>query len=313
VKTLWTSRKTLNWIKGRSLLCMVVLLLSWWPSSPVLAEVEKAQEEEVLTWSGCGITLNAFMEEIAAAFKKKTGIAIKLMGGGATLGIRAVAAGTSDVGGTCRHWLGGTEHKDPQEAGAQLIQIAWDAIVVIANPANPVTNISLTDLKKVFDGEIVSWRELGGQDRKIALVDRLGKDSGVGYMFRLMVFGDADYEFKARAYEVKSSSPVENKVAKSETALALDGISSARRSQVKVLDLNGVAPTKTNVASGKYPLFRPLYLTVGPNPAPRVKKLIDFILSPEGQAVIAAQQTVNLEEGKALVPLWETRKKGLGL
>ena len=307
---MWVSRKGVSRVKRCSLIGMVVLLAVWLRPLPVFAETG---ETPVLTWSGCGITLKAFMAEIAEAFEKKTGISVRIMGGGATLGIRAVAAGTSDVGGTCRHWLGGVEHKDPQEVGTELIQIAWDAIVVIVHPANPLTDIRLTDLKKIFDGEIVSWRELGGPDRKIALVERFGNESGVGYMFRLMVFGDGNYDFKARSYQVKSTGPVEKKVIKTETALALDGSSSARRLPVKILALNGVAPTRANVASGRYPLFRPLYLAVGPNPSPPVKQLIDFILSPEGQAVIAAQETVNLEEGRALVPLWEKRKKELGL
>lgn len=295
-----------------SLFLMVVLLPAWLPPVPS-ARAAAPPAGQILTWSGCGITRKAFMAEIAEAFHHKTGITVQIESGGATQGIRAVAAGTRDVGGTCRHWLGGEEHKDPREAATQLIQIAWDAIVVIVNPANPLTDITLTDLKRIFDGELLSWRGLGGEDRRIALVDRLGKDSGVGYMFRLMVFGDGDYEFKARAYQLKSSDPVEKKVAKTEAALAIDGISSARRSPVKILALNGVEPTKANVASGKYPLFRPLYLAVGPDPSPLVKELIAFILSPEGQAVISAQQTVNLEEGKALVPLWAARKKELGL
>lgn len=292
---------------------MVVATLSLWLLPALSAQAGEGTGERVLTWSGCGITRKAFMAEIAEAFKKKTGTTVRLMGGGATQGIRAVAAGSSDVGGTCRHWLGGEEHKDPREEAAQLIQIAWDAIVVIVHPDNPLTDISLADLKRVFDGEIISWRDLGGEERRIALVDRMGMDSGVGYMFRLMAFGDGNYEFKARAYQMQSSEPVEKKVAKTETALAIDGISSARRSPVKVLALDGVEPTKANVASGKYPLFRPLYLTVGPDPSPLVKELRDFILSREGQAVISAQETVNLEEGKALLPLWEARKKELGL
>ncbi len=292
---------------------LLLLLLAGLLPQPVAATEPDNAQGQVLTWTGCGITRKAFMTEIAAAFKKKTGITVRIMGGGATLGIRAVAAGTSDVGGTCRHCLVEQGRIDPREAGAQLIQIAWDAIVVIVHPQNPLTEIRLTDLKRIFDGELLSWRELGGGDRPIALVTRIGTDSGVGHMFRLLVFGQGDYAYKARSYQMKSTDPVEKKVAKTENSLAIDGISSARRSQVKILALNGVEPTKANVASGRYPLFRPLYLTVAHDPSPRVKELIAFILSPEGQAVISAQETVNLEEGKALIPLWEARKKALGL
>jgi phosphate transport system substrate-binding protein len=238
-----------------------------------------------------------------------------LSGGGATKGIRSASSGTSDMGGTCRHWLidvSGNKH--PEEVNAKLVQVAWDAIVVVVSPSNPVNNISLDNLKKVYNGEITNWKDLGGPDKPIALVTRAGKISGVGHMFRRMVFGDPDYTFKARSLTVKSSGPLEKKVEKLSSAMGLDGISSAKRSGVKVLALDGVEPTKENIGSGKYPLWRPLYLAINEKSAKEeTKKFVDFALSEEGQAVISAQGTVNLSEGKALKPKWEVRKKELGL
>lgn len=260
-----------------------------------------------LRWTGCGITQNAFMQEIAAAYRKKTGITIKISGGGATLGIRAAAAGTSDMGGTCRNWLGGPDNKHPLEADAELVQVAWDALVVVINQDNPINDIRQEDLLKIYDGKIVSWKELGGKDQRIALVTRSEDYSGVGYMFRLLVFNDPHYVFKARSFKVKSTGPLEKKIAATATALGIDGISSARRTKLKILSLNGVAPTKKNIASGLYPLFRPLYIAVNAKADKETREVIDFILSKEGQEIISAQGTVNLEEGKALEPLWRKR------
>jgi phosphate transport system substrate-binding protein len=268
---------------------------------------------EELTWTGCGITKKAFMAEIAEAYQKKTGIKIRISGGGATKGMRSAAAGTSDMGGTCRHWLGGKDDKHPQEAAAELIQVAWDALVVIVHPDNPVNNITIDELRKIYGGEIISWKELGGPDKRIALVTREGKDSGVGHMFRRMVFNDPEYTFKARSYTVKSSGPLEEKIARTVTGMGMDGISSAIRSNVKILALEGVPPSKENIIAGKYSLFRPLYIAIGPESSPETKKVIDFILSTEGQVIVSAQGTVNLEEGKNLQPLWEKKKKSLGL
>jgi len=278
----------------------------------LLAVAFPAMAEDV-TWTGCGITQKAFMAEIAAAYEQKTGVKVQLSSGGATKGIRSTAAGSSDLGGTCRHWLGGKADKHPEEANAELVQVAWDALVVIAHSDNPVDNISLADLKKVYDEEIVNWKDLGGPDKRIALIARDGKDSGVGHMFRRMVFDDPEYDFKARTFNVKSTGPLEEKIAKTMNAMGMDGISSAKRSNVKILSLDGIKATKENVATGIYPLFRPLYLAVGPGSSAESRKLIDFVLSPEGQAIVSAQGTVNLEEGKALIPLWEIKKKDLGL
>ncbi len=279
---------------GKTLSFLLCLIL--FSAAPVLARD--------ITWTGCGITKKAFMTEIAKAYTAKYGQKIVLSGGGATKGIRAASAGTADMGGTCRSWLDVSGAKHPAEKNAILTRVAWDALVVIVNPANPVNNISLADLKKVYDGSITRWSQLGGPDKRIVLVTRSGKNSGVGHMFRRMVFKNPDYDFKARSLKVKSTGPMEKKVEKSAMAMGMDGISSARKRAVKFLSIDGVAPSKANIASGKYPLFRPLYLATGTPPNPEARKVIDFVLSDEGQAIISAQGTVNLREGKALDALW---------
>ena len=267
-----------------------------------------------LNWTGCGITKKAFMAEVAAAYETKTGVKIALSGGGATKGIRATAAGTSDMGGACRHALlddGGTIRAD--EKDAVLTQVAWDAVVFIVHPDNPVSDISLGNVKGIYDGRITSWKDLGGPDKKIALATRESKGSGVGHMLRLLAFNDADYEFKARSFKVKSTGPLERKVEGTETAMGADGVSSAKKSAVKILSVDGVAPTKENLSSGSYPLFRPLYIVTNKSASADVGKVVEFMLSPEGQEIIAGQGTVNLEEGKALGPIWEEKKKNFKL
>lgn len=272
----------------------------------LLLHVTQAWSTE-LVWTGCGVTKAAFMEEIAAAYQKKTGITIRVTGGGATKGIQSASAGTSDIGGTCRHWLGGEGNKNPLEANAELVQVAWDAIVAITHKDNPVNNITLENLRKVYDGEVTSWQNLGGDDRRIILVERADEGSGVGYMFRLMVFHDPVHVFKARYFKMGSTEPLEKKISTTPFSLAIDGVSSARKMAVRILALDGVAPTKQNIASGRYPLFRPIYLAVNKDATADVKDLIHFVLSVEGQAIIAAQGTVNLAEGQALAPLWRQK------
>lgn len=280
-----------------------------------LLGVSLISSAEELSWTGCGISKKAFMTEMAKAYEKKTSIGIKLSGGGATKGIRAVSAGTSDLGGSCRFWLkevGSDVH--PQETNAELIQVAWDALVVIAHPNNPVKSISMDQLKKIYQGKINNWSDLGGENKRIALITRKGKTSGVGYMMRSLVFGDPNYEFKARSLKVKSTGPLEKKVEKVKTALAIDGISSAKRRNVKFLALDGVEPTKENIGSGSYSLYRPLYLAINKSKASKTaRNFIDFVLSEEGQTIISKQGTVNLNEGAALKPLWRKKMKTLGV
>ena len=164
-----------------------------------------------LIWGGCGITKKAFMAELAKAYKKKTGVKIYLKGGGATYGIRAVAIGRIDIGGSCRHKL---SERDILEKNTKLIPVAWDALVVIVNKKNKVKNITIQQLKDVLLGKITKWSQLGGPDKPIKLVIRKSKVSGVSFMLREMVFGDVNIDFIRNAVVKKSSGPVEKYVEK---------------------------------------------------------------------------------------------------
>lgn len=271
---------------------------------------------EKLHWAGCGITKHAFMEEIVSAFAEETGIEIDLIGGGATKGIRGVSNETIDVGGSCRHrlqTLGGIIHSE--ERNARLVHVAWDAIVPITHKGNPIHNVSIENLIKIYNGEIAFWNELGVSiTNRIILCKRAGRHSGIGHMLRLFLFHDPAYEFDARALTFKSSDPLERKISTTKAAFGVTGISSAKKRNVKVLSLNNVFPSKKNIVSGKYPFFRPLFITVNKERIkPEIKQLVDFILSPKGQKIISDQGTVNLKEGKALEPLWKKKKTVLGL
>lgn len=146
------------------------------------------QAAEQLTWAGCGITKKAFMKELAKAYTRKTGIKVKLSGGGATKGIRNAAKGAIHIGGACRVSL----EKHPEERNAFQIPVAWDALVAFVHKDNPVDNVSFSQLKKVYLGEITNWKELGGKNAPIELYARRGKMSGVGRTLRELVFANYD-------------------------------------------------------------------------------------------------------------------------
>ncbi len=258
--------------------------------------LSKQAEASELKWVGCGITKKAFMKELAAAYEKKTGTKIIIKGGGATKGIRAVAGGVADLGGTCRHKI-----DVPEEKAAKLHQVAWDALVVVVNKDSQVDSITVEQIKKVLTGKIKNWKEIGGSDSPIKLYVRKGRISGVGLMVREVIFNNPDQGFSPEAKIKRSSGPLERAISHDLYGIGMTGISSAKkRKRLKILKIDGVAPTKENIMSGKYPFYRPLYLVTKGEPAGEVKKFIEFALGPEGQTVISGQGTVNLEEGKVL-------------
>lgn len=252
---------------------------------------------EELQWAGCGITKKAFMKELAKAYTKKTGIKVKLSGGGATKGIRNAAKGAIHIGGACRVSL----EKHPEERNAFQIPVAWDALVAFVHKDNPVDNITFAQLNKVYLGKITNWKELGGKDAPIELYVRRGKMSGVGRTLRELVFANYDQKFKA-TYVVKSSGPVEKGVVKNINGFGVSGISSAKKRKLKLLKLDGKAPTYENIKNGSYALYRPLYLVIKRgNKVPLVRNFIKYAVSSEGQKIIRAQGTVPYAEALHLV------------
>lgn len=266
----------------------------------IAASVTAAPREPGLTlsWVGCGISKKAYMQEIAALYEKKTGIHIDIAGGGATKGIREISANQVDIGGSCRFRL----PNNSEENDAVMVPVAWDALVIIAHPDNPVDNLTLDQLRLIYTGRITNWNTLGGPDAPIRLFARQGNLSGVGYKLRELVFANPGQAFAATDI-FPSSGPLEQGVEADVHALGVTGISSARKRKVKLLQLEGKEPTYENIRDGEYLLYRPLYLAYnrdGTN-VEEVKKFIQFVHGHEGQAVLRNNGTVPYLEAIHLV------------
>jgi len=257
-----------------------------------------------LTWAGCGISKNAFMGEMAQAYEKKTGVKIDLVGGGATKGIRQVSSKEVNIGGTCRHVL----EKDNSlthdaERRVQLTPVAWDALAVIVHKDNPVSNITMRQLRDLFEGKITNWKQLGGNDAPVELYVRKGKISGVGRTLRELVFNDYEKEFVAK-HVVASTGPLEKAIVANPNGIGVDGVSSARKIKVKLLALDGKEPTYEHIKTGQYLLYRPLYVvTALDERKPEVKDFVHFVSSDEGKAIMRKVGTVPYEDA---INLWLT-------
>lgn len=257
-----------------------------------------------LKWVGCGITQTGFIEALAAAYENQTGTSIVIERGGATRGIRAVAAGEADMGGSCRHKI-----LHDAEKNTRLIPVGWDALVAIVHSSNPAQNLSLSDLKGIFEGRITNWREVGGPDAKIAVVVREGKTSGVGLLVRELLFQNPAFEFPKSAIIEKSTTPLEKRVEKDPHAIAFTGVSSARKRNVMLVNLDGQIPSYENIAAGRYALVRPLYLVVPKIPSAEVAEFARYATGAAGQTVIKNAGTVNLADGSNLWPHFQSEMK----
>lgn len=261
--------------------------------------VQAANENDTINWAGCGITKKAFMAELAAAYETKTGIHINLQGGGATRGIRDTSGMKIDMGGSCRMALPET---DSSELHAILYPVAWDALAIIVNKNNPVSNLSSKQIEKIYTGKITNWSQVGGKNAPIHLYVRKGKISGVGYAIRQYLFGNSQQTFSTKSkYKVGSSGPLERAVESDPLAMGITGVSSARKRNVKIIGFDGKTPTFENVKAGKYGLYRPLYLVTSPTPSKKVKDFVQYATSKEGRAIIRNNGTVPYHEALHLM------------
>ncbi len=259
-------------------------------------------EGGTLKWRGCGISKVAFMEACAKQYAKETGVEIHLSGGGATLGIEAAGTGGADLGGTCRAPQASLNEERP---GLKLAVVAWDALVAAVHPSNEVENITTDQLKQVLQQKITNWKELGGPDARIFVVARRGKISGVGHSTRLLIMGNPDADYGETVVRLNSSGPVEKFVEKTPGAIAITGISSAKRRQLKLLKIDGHAPTVKGIASGAYPYYRPLYIAFKSGLNSRADDFVEWLLSDRGQGIIEEQGTVTLAQGALLTKRYE--------
>ena len=136
--------------------------------------------------------------EIAAeGFKEETGIDVLVSGLGSSAGIEAVSAGTADIASSSRGL-----NADEQDLGLTPIVIAHDGIAVIVNDDNPVDNLSTEQLRDIYAGKITNWKEVGGEDLKIQVINR-DEASGTREAFRTIVMDGTPKEIFSRVEELK--------------------------------------------------------------------------------------------------------------
>ena len=276
----------------------------------VLGIGSAAAAPSTLQWVGCSISKLAFMKDLAAAYEKETGTRIELEGGGATKGIREVAAHKSDLGGSCRMPLVYRDDKghytvENAERSVKMIPVGWDALVVIVNKKQmPIESISRDDLRKVLTGEITNWKELGSPiDHKIKLYDTQSRFSGVGLTLRQQLFNNIDQTFAPSATLLPDSGDVEEAVEKDPYGIGVTGYSSARLREVRMLWLDGVEPNMQTLKDGRYMLYRILFLVAPGDFRKRadLSAFVDYTLSVKGQRIIEQAGTLPYRHGMHLL------------
>ena len=157
----------------------------------------------------------------------------------------------------------------------ELVPIGSDAFVFIVNDSNPVNNITIEQIRGIYSGEIKNWKELGGKDIPIAAMRR-NKNSGSQTALEKLM-GDTPIK---PDYTTLFGSPIGFSFRYYVTGMLGEG-------GVKILTINGIAPTAETIADGSYPVAGNIYAIYRKGETnENVQKAIDFMLSPEGQEIV---------------------------
>lgn len=213
---------------------------------------------------------------------------------GSTAGIRGVLNGVYDLGASSRELL-----MNEKEQGAQLVNIALDGLAILVNDTVPLDDISIEQLAGIYVGEINNWKELGGPDKKIVVINRDEASGTLGAFEELVlekVYGD-DGRFIRNALITESNGNMATMVTQTPYSIGYGSLAIIERLEAsggKALTVNGIKDTAENVMTGKYPIVRPLSMVSYGEPFEEARVFIDFLLSDRGREIILETNFVPL-------------------
>ncbi len=203
---------------------------------------------------------------------------------GSGSGITAVGEGRCDIG------LSSRALKDDEKAsGLKETVLALDGIAVIVNPANPVSDLGVETIAKIYTGEITNWKEVGGNDAEIVLI---GREAGSGTRDGFESITDTKDSCKYRQ-ELTSTGDVITTVSTNPDAIGYASLA-ALKDNVKALTVGGIAPTEDTVKDGSYVIQRPFVLVTkdGVELSTAAQAFFDYATSADAADLIAAAGAV---------------------
>jgi len=235
-----------------------------------------------LSYEGATTIGTNILPDVVALFQARTGVSFSRIGGaGADAGFKAAVEGRATFGGVAREL---TSDEKARVGGFEVI--GFDVMGVFVNAGNPVAGLTRAELREIFAGRATNWRQFKGPDRAITVYsEKLTGGRATVKAFRDMVLGGDPYglvkELEDATDCVRDVAADEGGVTASSMSFAIPG--------VRALSVDGSAPTRASVQSGAYPLKRPLILVTRDAPAGDVKAFLDFMLTPEAQAIVGTK------------------------
>ncbi len=266
-------------IKVLILCLMTVIMSSFTLQNPVTIKIK-----------GSDTVLPISQKEAETFMKKNPNSKITVIGGGSGVGIAAFLDGTTDLAMASRK-IKISEKIKLQEAGKAFkeIVIANDALTVIVNPKNKVSQLTREQIEKIFTGKIKNWKELGGDDEKIIAYSR-ESSSGTFEFFKEHVMSNKNYA--NTVLMLPATGTIVQSVSQTKGAIGYIGLG-YMENNIKALNVSYdkgktyVTPSVESAKSGKYPIVRPLYYYYLTKDEKNIKPFVNYVLSAEGQKIIS--------------------------
>jgi len=263
-------------------LLVVAAVAFWLPSA----------QAGVITSAG-STTVQPAMKACGTAYKKThSGMQIIIAGGGSSKGAKSIGHGNVDIGRASR------AIKDKEKAAypdMQTFKVGTDGVVIVVHASNSLSAITSEQVEKLFKGSTNNWQSLGGDSGPVSLIS-LGLEHGTYELFaeKFHLNGkeeDGDIVFdNGHAWLAFSQDVLLDKVAHDTHAISFASVGIAeeyaKNHDVKLLSLDGVAPTAANVVNGTYKLSRPLLIMTKGQPTGEVKEFVDYMQASECQGIV---------------------------
>jgi len=237
-------------------------------------------------------TVLPIAEECARVYMEAhPGSQIYVSGGGSSHGVKSVADGTVDIGDASR------DMKDSErESYPSLVThgIAKDGVAIVAHPSNPVGDLTMEQLQGIYSGNITNWQDVGGADAEIMVVSR-EEGSGTRDCFESSVLKPIKTEVTDYAIIQDSNGKVRTTIAGNEQGIGFLSLGYVN-SDIKAVNLNGIAATVENIRSGEYAISRTLLMITDGEPDADEQVFLDFVLSSEGQGIVSEVHFIPVSE-----------------
>ena len=222
--------------------------------------------------------------------KAKPTESVTVTGGGSGVGIAALVEGTTDIAQSSRK-IKFDERQKLQEGGKSVKEVtaAYDALAVIVHPSNKVNSLTREQLEGMFTGKITNWKDVGGDDLKVIPYAR-ETSSGTYEFFKEVVLRNRNYANGIMS--MPATGAIIQSISQTRGAIGYVGLAYLNK-DVKAIGVSlkaGDSPVTPSVASAKdgtYPIVRPLLYYYSSRSEARAKPFIDYILSAEGQKIVA--------------------------